>query len=138
MKSVQEFWKIRIVFEPCNCQQHLKRKYVSDFFDWDFFKVFSIVKIGFEPQGMYCKMCQMVQTELKHRELKLEVRSMPKVYVRSTYFCAAVSPTDYKRPVRKSPSLHGRKSTPSSKSLGTTEVYFVCQIHTNFHFHFFL
>ena len=40
--------------------------------------------------------------------------------------------TDYKRPVRKSPSLHGQKSTPNPKFLGTTEAYFVCPIGSNF------
>ena len=39
-------------------------------------------------------------------------------------------PTDYERPVRKSPSLHGRKSTP--KFLGTAKAYFVCHIGQNF------
>ena len=33
--------------------------------------------------------------------------------------------TDYGRPVRKSPSLHGRKSTPTTKFLGTAKAYFV-------------
>ena len=32
--------------------------------------------------------------------------------------------TDYGRPVRKSPLLHGRKSTPTPKFLGTAEAYF--------------
>ena len=32
--------------------------------------------------------------------------------------------TDYGRPVRKSPSLHGRKSNPNPKFLGTAEAYF--------------
>ena len=41
-------------------------------------------------------------------------------------------PTDYGRPVRKSPSLHGQKSTPNPKFLGTAEVYFVCHIGPNF------
>ena len=35
---------------------------------------------------------------------------------------------DYRRPVRKSPSLHGRKSTPNPKFLGTVKAYFVCHI----------
>ena len=41
--------------------------------------------------------------------------------------------TDYGRPVRKSPSLHGRKSIPPLKSLGSPEPYFVCYIGPNFH-----
>ena len=36
--------------------------------------------------------------------------------------------TDYGRPERKQPSLHGRKFTPTPKSLGTAEAYFVCHI----------
>ena len=41
-------------------------------------------------------------------------------------------PTDYGRPVRKLPSLHGRKSNPNPKFLGTAEAYFVCCIGPNF------
>ena len=40
--------------------------------------------------------------------------------------------TDYGRPVKKSPSLHGRKSTPTLKFLGATKAYLVCHISTNF------
>ena len=40
--------------------------------------------------------------------------------------------TDYGCPVRKLPSLHGRKSTPNPKYLGTAEAYFVCHIGPNF------
>ena len=40
--------------------------------------------------------------------------------------------TDYGRPVRKLPSLHGRKSTPTPKFLGTAKAYFVCHISQNF------
>ena len=36
----------------------------------------------------------------------------------------SVKHTDYGRPVRKSPSLHGQKSTPTPKFLGTTEAFF--------------
>ena len=36
--------------------------------------------------------------------------------------------TDYGRLERKSPSLNGRKSTPTTKFLGTAEAYFVCHI----------
>ena len=42
------------------------------------------------------------------------------------------SATDYGRPVRKLPSLHGRKLTPTPKLLGTAEAYFVCHIGPNF------
>ena len=45
---------------------------------------------------------------------------------------AIVLTTDYGRPVRKSLSLHGRKSAPTPKFLGTAEAYFVCQIGPNF------
>ena len=40
--------------------------------------------------------------------------------------------TDYGRLVKKSPSLHGRKSTPTPKILGTAEAYFVWHIGPNF------
>ena len=40
--------------------------------------------------------------------------------------------TDYGRPVRKSPSLHGRKSNPNPKFIGTAEAYFVCHIGPKF------
>ena len=42
----------------------------------------------------------------------------------------------YGRPVRKSPLLHGRKSTPTPKFLGTAEAYFVCHIGPNFQIFF--
>ena len=41
--------------------------------------------------------------------------------------------TDSGRPVRKLPSLYGRKSSPTPKFLGTAEAYFVCHIGPNFH-----
>ena len=40
--------------------------------------------------------------------------------------------TDYGRPVRKSPSLHGQKSTPTPKFLSTAKAYFVYHIGSNF------
>ena len=40
--------------------------------------------------------------------------------------------TDYGRPVRKSPSLHGQKSTPNPKFLNMAEAYFVCHIGLDF------
>ena len=43
-----------------------------------------------------------------------------------------LSSTDYGRPVRKPPSLHGRKSTPTPKFLGTAEGYFVWHISPKF------
>ena len=36
--------------------------------------------------------------------------------------------TDYGRPERKQPSLHGLKFNPNPKFLGTAEAYFVCHI----------
>ena len=46
--------------------------------------------------------------------------------------CTSLHNTDYGRPVRKSPSLHGRKFTPTPKFLGTAKAYFVCHIGPNF------
>ena len=43
-----------------------------------------------------------------------------------------VSVTDYGRPVRKWPSLHGRKSNPNPKFLGTAEANFVCHFDPKF------
>ena len=40
--------------------------------------------------------------------------------------------TDYGRPERKSPSMNGRKSTPTTKFLGTAEAYFVRHVGQNF------
>ena len=40
--------------------------------------------------------------------------------------------TNYGRLVRKSPSLHGQKLSPTPKFLGTAEAYFVCHIGPNF------
>ena len=51
--------------------------------------------------------------------------------MRHGQFCF-VRITDYGRPVRKLPSLHGRKSTPTPKLLGTAEVYFACHIWHKF------
>ena len=40
--------------------------------------------------------------------------------------------TDYGRPDREQPSLHGRKFTPTPKFLGMAAAYFVCHIGPNF------
>ena len=40
--------------------------------------------------------------------------------------------TDYGRPERKWPSLHGQKFNPNPKFLGTAEAYFVCHIGSIF------
>ena len=42
--------------------------------------------------------------------------------------------TDYRRPVDKSLSLHGQKSTPTPKIMYTAKAYFVCHIGPNFQF----
>ena len=49
-------------------------------------------------------------------------------YVSQNYRNPSVSITDYGHPVRKSSSLHGRKSTLTPKFLGTAEAYFACHI----------
>ena len=43
--------------------------------------------------------------------------------------------TDYGHTVRKLPSLHGRKSNPNPKFLGTAEAYFVCRPKISDFFH---
>ena len=40
--------------------------------------------------------------------------------------------TDYEHPMRKSPSLHSRKSNPNPKFIGTAEANFVCHIGPKF------
>ena len=49
---------------------------------------------------------------------------------------ATVLTTDYGHLMRKSPSLHSRKSTPNPKFLGTAEAYFVCHVGPNFQIFF--
>ena len=44
----------------------------------------------------------------------------------------SVNTTDYGRRVRKSPSLHGQKSTPNPKFLDMAEAYFVFHIGLDF------
>jgi hypothetical protein len=44
---------------------------------------------------------------------------------------SVVSYTDYGRPVKKLPSLHGRKSNPNPKIFGMAEAYFVCHSGPN-------
>ena len=46
--------------------------------------------------------------------------------------------TDYRHPVRKSPSLHSQKSNPNPKLLGTAEAYFVCHIGPKFQIFWFM
>ena len=54
------------------------------------------------------------------------------MFVKSNSIHLLAMSTDYGRPVRKSPSLNSRKSTPIPKFLGTAEAYFVCHIGPNF------
>ena len=42
--------------------------------------------------------------------------------------CSLDASTDYGRPERKQPSMHGRKFNPSPKFLGMAAAYFVCHI----------
>ena len=76
-----------------------------------------------------------------HLEIKPVHRgSISQFFVRSIHYSGYIASTGWKtgtytnygRPVRKSPSLHGRKSTPTPKILGTAEAYFVCHISPNF------
>ena len=46
--------------------------------------------------------------------------------------------TDYGRPVRKLPSLHGRKSNPNPNFIGKAEAYFVCRIGQNIQISLFI
>ena len=46
--------------------------------------------------------------------------------------------TNYGHPVRKLSSLHGRKSNPNPKFLGTAKAYFVCQSAQIFRFLWFM
>ena len=57
------------------------------------------------------------------RDKRLKNRSKAKD--RGIYITPAQT-TDYGRPERKQPSLHGRKFTPTPKFLGTAVEYFVC------------
>ena len=52
----------------------------------------------------------------------------------NVYSCWVIMPeaTDYGRPVRKLPSLHGQKSNPNPKFLDTAKANFVCPIGPNF------
>ena len=67
--------------------------------------------------------------------LWLSFNLLPSIYslaAKAQPMHALLYSTDYGRPVRKLPSLHGRKSTPTTKFLGTAEAYFVCHIGPNF------
>ena len=47
---------------------------------------------------------------------------------------AMIATANYGRLMRKSPSLHDRRSNPNPKFLGTPKAYFVCHIDQNFIF----
>ena len=63
---------------------------------------------------------------------KINIKRQQEVNFQNGLFRSIHISTDYGRPVRKSPSLHGRKSTPTPKFLGTAEAYFVCHMSPNF------
>ena len=58
--------------------------------------------------------------------------NIDRVSYSATVQCYEPVATDYGRPVRKSSSLHGRKSTPNPKFLGAAEAYFVCHVSPKF------
>ena len=64
--------------------------------------------------------------DLSHIEKESEIK--PPIRLESI----VGSTTDYGRPVRKLSSLHGRKSNPKPKFIGTAEAYFVCHIGPDF------
>ena len=64
----------------------------------------------------------------KHLRLKME-----NLEIFENYYRREMS-TDYGHPVRKSPSLSGRKSNPNPKFLGMAEAYFVTTSAQNFRF----
>ena len=65
------------------------------------------------------KCCKMSTVELSYVVL---VKSYPMMLMITDCGCT----------VRKSPSLHGRKSNPTPKFIGTPEAYFVCHISPKF------
>ena len=69
---------------------------------------------------------------LSANQLFLEYPLYSMLFLRKYSHVASYVATDYGFPVRKLLSLHGRKSTPTPKFLGTAEAYFVCHIGPNF------
>ena len=61
--------------------------------------------------------------------VEFKVKNHKSYIIRTFLFCQSM---DYDRPLKKLNSLHGRKSTPIPKFLGTSEAYFVCHIGPNF------
>ena len=66
--------------------------------------------------NIYSVVRRNLNKEYVQRVKEQESRDQPKYHLSKT--------TDYGRPERKKPSLHGRKFIP--KFLGTAEAYFVC------------
>ena len=54
------------------------------------------------------------------------------IYVKRFWNNSVALLTDYGRPVRKSPSLHGQKSNPNPKFIDTAKAYFVCHNGSKF------
>ena len=69
---------------------------------------------------------------LELEQSKVCFHNVAKIFLKMHYNFSNLSTTDYGRPVRKLPSLHGQKFTPTPKFLGTSEAYFVCHISPNF------
>ena len=61
-----------------------------------------------------------------------QLKNCIRIHNYSFKLCRMSAITDYGHPVRKLPSLHGRKSNPNPKFLGTAEAYFVCHISPSF------
>ena len=67
-------------------------------------------------------------------DLNEKWKKLSQLFVNFLYF--VMYETDYRHLVWTSASLHGRKSTPTPKLLGTAEAYFVCHIGPNFQISF--
>ena len=81
-------------------------------------------------QGIICMSAQFIDLDSKHLALiHLIQMKTGKWFIKAVMLVT----TDYGRPVRKSPSLHGQKSNPNPKFLGTAEAYFACHIGPKFH-----
>ena len=74
----------------------------------------------------------LVQLCIPLYTLSLDISKVIVLYKFCSIKYAIFITTDYGRPVRKLPSLHGRKSNPNPKFLGTAKGYFVCRIGPNF------
>ena len=60
---------------------------------------------------------EAIATSASHWSLILQMPRVSRKFCKNVFFCTStgirVDGTDYGRPVRKSPSLHGRQSTPT-------------------------